>query len=92
MTLQKKYTLEFKTTNTQILPIEITGIKVKDKVLNLQSPLFIDGMNFETNNFQKISKLDCSPLKCNNLDLENININYRIFGQNKVYSNNINKL
>ena len=82
-------TLEFKTTNTQILPIEITGIKVKDKVLNLQSPLFIDGMNFETNNFQKISKLDCSPLKCNNLDLENININYRIFGQNKVYSNNI---
>ena len=82
-------TLEFKTTNTQILPIEITGIKINDKVLDLQSPLFIDGMNFETNNFQKISKLDCSPLKCNNLDLENISINYRIFGQNKIYSNNI---
>ena len=49
-------TLEFKTTNTQVLPIEITGIRLNDKVLNLQSPLFVDGMNFKTNIFQKILK------------------------------------
>jgi len=82
-------TLEFKTSNTQILPIEITGMRINDKFLNLQSPLFVNGMNFETNNFQKILKIECAPLQCNNMDLENIIINYRIFGQNKIYSNNI---
>ena len=82
-------TLEFKTSNTQILPIEITGMRINDKFLNLQSPLFVNGMNFETNNFQKILKIESAPLQCNNMDLENIIINYRIFGQNKIYSNNI---
>ena len=82
-------TLEFKTTNTQILPIEITGISIDDKVLDLKSPLFVDGMDLETNDFQKILKIECLTLKCSEENLENITINYRIFGQNKVYSNNI---
>ena len=64
-------------------------MRINDKFLNLQSPLFVNGMNFETNNFQKILKIECAPLQCNNMDLENIIINYRIFGQNKIYSNNI---
>ena len=82
-------TLEFKTTNTQILPIEITGITVNDKLLNLQFPLLVNGMNLETRNFQKILKIECSILQCNNENLENTNINYRILGQNKTHSNNI---
>ena len=82
-------TLEFKTTNTQILPIEITGISIDDKVLDLKSPLFVDGMDLETNDFQKILKIECLILKCSEENLENIKINYRIFGQNKIYSNNI---
>ena len=82
-------TFEFKTTNTQLLPIEITGIRINDQVLDLQSPLFVDGMNYETNIFQKILKIDCSPLQCDNIDLKNIIINYKIFGQNKINSNNV---
>ena len=82
-------TLEFKTTNTQLLPIEITGIRINDQVLDLQSPLFVDGMNYETNIFQKILKIDCSPLQCDNIDLKDIIINYKIFGQNKINSNNV---
>ena len=82
-------TFEFKTTNTQLLPIEITGIRINDQVLDLQSPLFVDGMNYETNIFQKILKIDCSPLQCDNIDLKDIIINYKIFGQNKINSNNV---
>ncbi len=82
-------TLEFKTTNTQILPIEIIGININDQVLDLKSPLFVDGMRLETNDFQKNLKIECSILQCSDKNLENIIINYRIFGQNKIYSNNI---
>ncbi len=81
--------LEFKATNTQILPIEITGINLEDKFLNLKSKLFIGGFDRNNKDFQKTFKIDCLSLECNRINLDKIKINYKILGQTKIYSNPI---
>ena len=81
--------LELKVTNTQILPIEITGITLDKKVLNLKSKLFIDGLDLNNKDYQKIFKIDCLSLECNKINLDKIKINYKILGQTKIYSNPI---
>ena len=81
--------MELKATNTQILPIEITGINLGDKSLNLQSNLFINGFDLSKKDFQKTFKIDCLTLECNKINLDKIKINYKILGQNRIYSNSI---
>ena len=81
--------MELKATNTQILPIEITGINLGDKSLNLQSNLFINGFDLSKKDFQKTFKIDCLTLECNKVNLDKIKINYKILGQTRVYSNSI---
>ena len=84
-----KNILELKVTNTQILPIQITGINLGDKSLNLQSNLFINGFDLSKKDFQKTFKIDCLTLECNKINLDKIKINYKILGQNRIYSNSI---
>ena len=81
--------MELKATNTQILPIEITGINLGDKSLNLQSNLFVNGFDQSKNDFQKTFKIDCLTLECNKINLDKIKINYKILGQSRIYSNSI---
>ena len=79
--------LELKVTNTQILPIEITGITLDEKFLNLQSSSFVNGLDINKKKFQKIVKINCLTLECNNENLDKIKINYRILGQKNIFSN-----
>ena len=86
--------LEFKVTNTQILPIEITGLAIDNDLLELDSNFFVGGIDLNANfynksDFQKIIKIECLTFKCNEENLEKIKINYRIYGQENIYSNPI---
>ena len=69
-----KNILELKVTNTQILPIQITGINLGDKSLNLQSNLFINGFDLSKKDFQKTFKIDCLTLECNKINLDKNNL------------------
>jgi hypothetical protein len=86
--------LEFKVTNTQILPIEITGLAKENDVLDLKSNFFVGGIDLYTDlynksDFQKIVKIECSTIICDEGSLDKIRINYKIFGQENIYSNPI---
>ena len=73
--------LELKVTNTQILPIEITGITLENETINFKSKSFINGFNSNTNQSNKIIKINCLNLTCTEENLSKLKINYRIFGQ-----------
>ena len=81
--------LEFKATNTQILPIEITGINLGNKNLNFKSNLRVNGLNLNKKDFQRILKIDCLNLECNEINIDKVNVNYKILGQSKIYSSSI---
>ena len=86
--------LEFKVTNTQILPIEIIGLAADNNMLDLNSSFFVGGIDlyadsYNTSDFQKIIKIRCLTLICNEDNLEKIKIYYKIYGQEKIYSNSI---
>jgi hypothetical protein len=87
--------LEFKVTNTQILPIEITGLAKDNDILDLKSSIFVGGVNvnsnfFNKNDFQKIIRIECLTIKCDQDSLDKIDVKYKVFGQEKIYSNSIN--
>ncbi len=81
--------IELKVTNTQILPIEITSLSSNGKYLKLQDKIYIDGLNLNSQIYQKIVKINCYDLICNKDNLDTLDINYRILGQKKLYSNKI---
>ena len=86
----KNNILEINVINTQILPIEIKGIKIKQSFVRPKSQFIVQGVHSDKINRQRIFRIDCSNISCNKSELENMKIQYKILGQTNLKSKNIN--
>ncbi len=75
--------------NTQVLPVEIMGLKKDDKQIYFDRPIFVKGLELNSSNDKKHINIDCKNITCSRKNIKNLEIFYNILGQKKLYSSKI---